>query len=75
MNNITKESLTMLKKQYQPGTRVRLIEMDDPYSSLVPGDEGTVSFVDDIGTIHIKWDKGSSLGIVFGVDKCLRIEQ
>lgn len=75
MNNITKESLTKLKKQYKPGTRVRLIEMDDPYSNIIPGDEGTVSDVDDIGTIHIKWDKGSSLGIVFGVDKCLIIEQ
>ncbi|MGH2116030.1 DUF4314 domain-containing protein [Aerococcus urinaeequi] len=49
--------------------------VDDPYSNLIPGDEGTVSDVDDIGTIHIKWDKGSSLGIVFGVDKCLIIEQ
>ncbi|MFB1050545.1 DUF4314 domain-containing protein [Paraliobacillus sp. JSM ZJ581] len=75
MNNITKESLAKLKKQYKPGTRVRLIEMDDPYSNLIPGDEGTVSFVDDIGTIQIKWDKRSSLGIVFGVDKCLIIEQ
>jgi len=74
MNNITKEALTKLRKQYRPGTRVRLIKMNDPYSHLVPGDEGTVSYIDDIGTIHIKWDKRSSLGIVFGVDKCLIIE-
>ena len=29
---------------------------------------GTVVFVDDIGTIHIKWDCGSTLGIVYGED-------
>jgi hypothetical protein len=42
--------------------------MDDPYSKLKPGDQGTVSFVDDIGTIHINWDSGSSLGAAYGVD-------
>ncbi len=30
--------------------------MDDPYSRLKPGDRGTVEFVDDIATVHVKWD-------------------
>jgi len=42
--------------------------MDDPYSKLKPGDQGTVSFVDDIGTVFVDWDCGSSLGVVYGVD-------
>ena len=34
------------------------------------GTRGTVTAVDDIGTIHVKWDTGSSLGIAYGVDAC-----
>lgn len=45
------------------GKRVRLIRCTDPYTELKPGDEGTVRRVDDIGTVHIKWDNGSSLGL------------
>lgn len=64
----SKEIVLRLKEQYPPGTRVELICMDDPYSKLKPGDQGTVSFVDDIGAIHINWDCGSSLGAAYGVD-------
>ena len=63
-----KEIVLRLREQYPPGTRVELICMDDPYAALKPGDQGTVSFVDDIGTIHIKWDCGSSLGAAYGAD-------
>ena len=42
--------------------------MDDPYTRLTPGLKGTVLSVDDIGTIHVAWDNGSSLGVVYGVD-------
>jgi hypothetical protein len=64
----SKETVQRLRAEYPPGTRVELIRMDDPYATLKPGDQGTVSFVDDIGTIHIKWDCGSSLGAAYGVD-------
>ena len=63
----SKETVLRLKEQYPPGTRVELICMDDPYSKLKPGDQGTVSFVDDIGTVHIR-DCGSSLGVAYGID-------
>ena len=45
------------------GRRVRLIRCDDPYTKLKPGDEGTVSMVDDLGTVHVNWDNGSTLGM------------
>lgn len=48
----------------QKGDRVRLVRCDDPYTRLRPGDEGTVDLVDDAGTVHVKWDSGSSLGLV-----------
>lgn len=69
----SKETVLRLKKQYPPGTRVELIRMDDPYAALKPGGQGTVSFVDDIGTIHIKWDCGSSLGAAYGKDVIRRL--
>ena len=68
MKTISKEVLAMLRERYPAGTRVELVHMNDPYTSLTAGDKGTVRFVDDIGTIHISWDCGSSLGAVYGED-------
>ena len=73
MKTISKETLAMLREKYPSGTRVELVRMDDPYTSLTTGDKGTVRFVDDIGTIHISWDCGSSLGAVYGVDIITKI--
>ena len=68
MKTIPKETLAMLREKYPSGTRVELVRMDNPYTSLTAGDKGTVRFIDDMGTIHISWDCGSSLGAVYGVD-------
>ena len=57
-----------IKKTYPPGTRIKLIEMDDPYAPVSSGTRGTVTFVDDAGTVHMKWDNGRTLGIVPNVD-------
>ena len=73
MKTISKEVITMLREKYPSGTRVELVHMDDPYTSLTTGDKGTVRFVDDVGTIHISWDCGSSLGAVYRVDIITKI--
>ena len=74
MKGITKEALQVLREQFPKGTRLELIEMDDPYNRrLVPGCRGTVTSVDSLGTIHVNWDCGSSLGIVYGVDRCRKV--
>ena len=57
-----------LRRQYPAGTRVALVSMNDPYTKLRPGDVGAVIAVDDIGTVHIQWDNGSTLGAVYGAD-------
>ena len=62
------EVVERLRKDYPEGTRLSLISMNDPYSKLVQGDRVTVTHVDDGGTIHMRWDKGSSLGLVYGED-------
>ena len=69
MKNISKELLDDLRERYTKGTRVELIRMEDPQAPPV-GTRGTVTCVDDIGTIHVKWDTGSSLGVAYGEDQC-----
>lgn len=69
----TRTYVERLKKEYPPGTRVELIEMRDLYRHLEPGELGTVRCVDDIGTIQVGWDCGSSLGIAYGEDKCRKV--
>ena len=74
MNHIDKTTLESIRKQFPKGTRVELIKMNDPYNKkLCPGSQGTVVSVDDIGTIHILWDCGSSLGVIYGEDLCRKI--
>ena len=75
MIGIHPEMLKQLKEYYTSGTRVMLIRMSDPYTNLRQGDRGTVTLVDDIGTIHVNWDCGSTLGVVFDEDECRRIEE
>ena len=58
-----------LRERYPKGTRVELIRMEDIQAPPV-GTKGTVTAVDDMGTIHVKWDTGSSLGIAYGADAC-----
>lgn len=71
MKFIDKETLEKIRRQYPKGTRVELVKMNDPFNTvLYPGSKGTVVSVDDIGTIHIAWDCGSSLGIVYQEDIC-----
>jgi hypothetical protein len=71
MFNISENTLERLRQEYLPGTRVELTKMNDPYrTDLVPGCLGTVLFVDDTGSIHVRWDCGSSLAVVFGEDAC-----
>ena len=69
MKSISKDLLEDLRERYPKGTRVELIRMEDPQAPPI-GTKGTVTAVDDIGTIHVNWDTGSSLGIAYGEDQC-----
>jgi hypothetical protein len=47
------------------GRRVRLLRFGgDPYTTMHPGAEGVITHVDDLGTVHVHWDDGRSLGLV-----------
>jgi len=55
-----------IRRLYPKGTRVRLICMveDDPYTTLKPGDCGTVQWVDDAANLSMLWDNGSTLNLL-----------
>ena len=51
------------KELFKPNSRVILTkDMEDPFQPLKRGLKGTVRHVDDMGTVHIRWDNGSGLG-------------
>jgi len=68
MNNPSRAAVDARKARFKPGCRVELVNMDDPHTNLKPGDRGNVQMVDSIGTVHIQWDNGSTLGAAYGVD-------
>lgn len=72
--DIRKEELEALREKYPQGCRVELVKMDDPYREMPPGLHGTVTGVDDTGSIHIHWDNGSSLAVVYKEDYAVKIE-
>ena len=62
------EEVERIRKQYPPGTKVRLVEMrDDPYPVPV-GTEGEVKSVDDAGSVFTRWSNGSGLAFIPGHD-------
>ena len=76
MNNFPKrEIVERLKAEYPAGTRVELISMNDAYAPVPSGTRATVSFVDDIGTIHPIWDNGRTLGVIVGEDSFRKLSQ
>ena len=60
--------LEQLRKQYPVGTRIQLISMRDEKYPVLPGTVGEVTHIDDMGSIHMKWENGSSLAIIPEVD-------
>ena len=60
---------------YLPGTRVVLLQMNDPYSPVESGMRGTVQSVDDIGQLLMKWDNGRALALIPGEDSFRRLTQ
>ena len=70
----SKEIVERVRKQYPTGTRVELTKMDDIQAPPI-GTKGTVIGVDDTASILVSWDNGSSLNIVYGIDKCRKIDE
>lgn len=63
-----------LRKTYPPGTKIQLIMMED-VQAPPSGTIGTVTCVDDISNIHMKWSNGSLLCLVSDIDKFAIVEE
>lgn len=61
-----------LREEYPNGCRVELRKMND-FQAPPVGTRGTVFGVDDTGTIMVRWDNGSLLGIIYGEDQAQKI--
>ena len=56
----------------KPNQRIRLTHIDDPYTRLSPGSEGTVTGYsnDPYGFLmDVKWDNNSNLSLIIDEDK------
>ena len=71
---IKKEELEALREKYPKGCSVELVKMDDPYREMPPGFRGVVTGIDDSGSLHVDWQNGSSLAVVYGEDYAVKIE-
>ena len=63
----SKEQIAVLRERYPCGTKVELLAMDDPQAPP-PRTMGEVMGVDDAGQILVRWETGSSLSLIPGVD-------
>ncbi len=71
----SRAQLDLLRQRYPPGTEVELIAMpEDPYP-VPPGTRGKVIMVDDAGQLVIKWNNGSSLSLIPGVDSFQKVPE
>lgn len=62
-----REMVEALRREYSAGTRVELVKMDDLQAPPI-GTKGTVTGVDDTGSIKVDWDTGIGLNVVYGED-------
>lgn len=65
----TEEEVKEIKNRYKEGTKVELIKMYDYINAVPTGTKGIIDYIDDIGTLHIIWENGSTLGLVIGADE------
>ena len=75
MSNLpTLKKAAQIRLMYPPGTRIKLIHMEDQYA-VPAGTRGSVRYVDDAGQIGVAWDNGRSLSLIPGVDSFRKLTQ
>lgn len=70
----SKETVERIREAYPSGTRVELVSMDDMQAPPI-GTKGTVTGVDDTGSIMVSWDNGSGLNVIYGEDVVRKVEE
>lgn len=67
MKHPTDKELAALREKYPIGTIVKLISMEDTQAPPV-GTIGEIIVIDDMGSIHVNWQNGSTLALIPDVD-------
>ena len=68
----TREEVEQVRREYPPGTMIELISMSDPQAPP-SGTIGEVVGVDDTASLLVKWQTGSSLNVLYGIDRVKKI--
>ena len=63
------------KSEYPSGTRIMLLSMGQDIHRVNDNTRGTVMAVDDIGTLHCRFDNGRSLGLNPSADSIRKLTQ
>lgn len=69
-----KNNFEEIKKTYPIGTKIKLLEDMEDTQGIKSGQIGIVEYIDDEGSLHMRWDNGSGLAIIPGIDKFEVIE-
>ena len=73
MNFPDRATVGRIKREYPAGTKVRLLMMEDKFAPPV-GTVGEVYGVDDTASLLVHWSNGSSLNVIYDVDRVERID-
>ena len=60
--------LKQLRKKYPVGPKLQLLSMRNEKYPILPGTVGAVTHIDDAGSIHMRWENGSSLALIPEID-------
>ena len=69
-----RETVERIRREYPVGTRIELISMDDCQAPPI-GTHGTVLAVDDAASLLVHWDNGSTLNVIYNVDRVRKLKE
>ncbi len=73
MNIPDRAMVERVRAEYPPGTKVELLSMEDAQAPPV-GTIGEVLAVDDTASLIMRWQNGSGLNVLFGIDRVYKID-
>lgn len=65
----TKEEIEKIKETYIPGQKIELINLYSSFHLLLSGRRGMIEFIDDLGNIHVIWERNLNVPLVVGIDE------
>lgn len=70
---LNKEILERLRREYPVDCRAELLQMYD-VTALSVDTVGTVTGIDDTGSIMVDWDNSSGLNCLYGIDRVRKVD-